>query len=140
MVAYKTSMSPRYSLDDLARLSGLPARTVRYYLQRGLVPRPHGERRGAWYDQVHLERLLQIGKWTAAGLSLERIEQLLAEPAATLSAELPRRRGDVAVRSHVHLGEGLELVIDAERAGIDPATHRRLVRALLEAADQVLGR
>lgn len=133
-------MPTRHSLDDLARLSGLPPRTVRYYVQRGLVPRPHGERRGAWYDEVHLERLLQIAKWTAAGLSLERIEQLVAEPGATLSAELPRRRGDIAVRSHVHLGDGLELVVDAERAGIDPETHRRLVRALLDAADQVLGR
>lgn len=68
-----------YSLDDLAERSETPARTIRYYIQRGLVSRPVGEKRGAHYTPGHLRQLLQIRKWVGAGLSLQRIAGLLQE-------------------------------------------------------------
>ena len=46
-------------------------------LQIGLVDRPQGETRAARYGSKHLEQLLLIKKWTAAGVSLERIRELL---------------------------------------------------------------
>ena len=64
---------PSYPLSELCVLAGLPPRTVRYYIQIGLVDRPQGETRAARYGARHLEQLLQIKKWTAAGVSLERI-------------------------------------------------------------------
>lgn len=72
---------PTYSLDDLAERSDTPARTIRYYIQRGLVDRPCGEKRGAYYTGAHLRQLLQIRRWVGAGMSLQRIAALLQEEA-----------------------------------------------------------
>jgi DNA-binding transcriptional MerR regulator len=47
-----------YSLDELCQLADMNLRTVRYYIQQGLVPGPEGKNRGARYFQLHLERLL----------------------------------------------------------------------------------
>ena len=69
--------APSYPLADLCVLADLPPRTVRYYVQIGLVDRPQGETRAARYGSKHLEQLLLIKKWTAAGVSLERIRELL---------------------------------------------------------------
>ena len=38
------------TLEALAACTEVPQRTIRYYIQRGLVPRPHGEKKGAYYD------------------------------------------------------------------------------------------
>ena len=63
-----------YTLDGLCTLAELPKRTVRYYIQLGLVDRPVGETRAAHYTSHHLEQLLQIRKWSEAGVSLERVK------------------------------------------------------------------
>jgi DNA-binding transcriptional MerR regulator len=83
-------------------------RTVRYYIQIGLVDRPVGETRAAYYTSHHLEQLLQIRKWTQAGVSLERIHELLAGEAPPVP---PRARGagSVEVWSHLVVADGLEI-------------------------------
>ena len=74
----------RYTLNDLCQLIELTPRTVRFYIQKALIPAPEGSGRGAYYTQVHLERLLEIRKWQDAGLSLERIGELLFIEADTI--------------------------------------------------------
>ena len=113
-------------------LVDLPPRTVRYYIQLGLVDRPVGETRAARYGTTHVEQLLQIKKWTAAGLSLARIGELLhgEEP------DVPPRRqqpGSVEVRSHLMVAEGVDLVIEPGRAGLTPKQVRQLARAVMAA-------
>ena len=66
-------MTTMFSLQQLVELTGLPLRTIRYYIQLGLVDRPEGERRTATYHQQHLQQLLSIKHWSDAGLPLERI-------------------------------------------------------------------
>ena len=57
MVSIKRVMNetpaPSYSIDELAALAELPRRTVRYYIQQGLVDRPIGEKRAAYYTASH---------------------------------------------------------------------------------------
>ena len=90
-------MRQTYSLQELAALVELPERTVRYYIQLGLVDRPEGETRAARYGERHLEQLLEIRKWQRAGLSLERIFREL--PAVPLRDEVwPQFLRDNAVR------------------------------------------
>ena len=48
--------SPSYPLAELCVLVDLPPRTVRYYVQIGLVDRPQGETRAARYGAVQLEQ------------------------------------------------------------------------------------
>ena len=127
----------RHSLSDLAALAGLPQRTVRYYIQRGLLDRPIGETRAAYYTASHLERLLEIRRWTQAGVSLERIQELLA--GAAEPARVPERRsGTVEVRSHLTVAPGIELVVEPGRAGLAPEQVRRLFRDVLALHERLL--
>ena len=128
----------RFSLEDLSGLTGLSARTIRFYIQEGVVDRPRGIRRGAWYLEQHLEQLLAIRRWQAAGLSLERIRELVHRHADDVDVPPVRRRpGDVEVWSHVALAEGLELLIEPGRAGLSPEQLRRLAAECVQVADRI---
>jgi DNA-binding transcriptional MerR regulator len=121
--------APRYSIDELAALAELPRRTVRYYIQQGLVDRPIGEKRAAYYTALHLEQLLTIRKWQHAGLSLDRIREILAGPdAGTLPPARPRGAGTVEVWSHLVVADGLEVTLEPGRAGLSPEEVRAFFR------------
>lgn len=119
-----------YSLAELCVLADLPVRTVRYYVQIGLVDRPEGETRAARYGSKHLEQLLLIRKWTAAGVSLDRIRELLhgAPPPVAPRAQAI---GTVEVRSHLTVADGVEVVIEPQRAGLTPEQVRRFTRGVM---------
>jgi DNA-binding transcriptional MerR regulator len=130
-----TSDDRRFSLDELAALASLPRRTVRYYIQQGLVDRPAGGgTRAAYYTPRHLEQLLTIAKWSEAGLSLERIRELLRGEAPPVPAP---PRGTVEVRSHLLIADGVELVIEPGRAGLTPEQVRRLFREVLQRFESI---
>jgi DNA-binding transcriptional MerR regulator len=122
----------RYSLDELATLAGVTARTVRYYIGQGLIDRPEGEKRGAHYLRRHLEQLLLVRRWTDAGLSLERVRELV-EGAPEEPSPRAARPGSVEVWSRVTLVDGLELSIEPGRAGLTPEQVRALVREVTAA-------
>lgn len=65
------------TLAELAEGTGIPARTVRYYIARGLLPGPDKAGRGAEYNEQHLERLQQIVRLQAEGHPLAEIARLL---------------------------------------------------------------
>ena len=121
-----------FSLDELCALTDLAKRTVRYYVQIGLVKRPVGETRAARYGTLHLEQLLCIKKWTAAGVSLDRIRDLLQGETAPVPAR-PRAPGALEVCSHLTVTDGIEIVIEPGRAGLSPEQLRQFVRAVIAA-------
>jgi DNA-binding transcriptional MerR regulator len=54
-----------YTLEELAAVSGVPARTIRYYQAEKLLQKPHRDRRDARfarYGEEHLERLRLVGE------------------------------------------------------------------------------
>lgn len=128
--------STPYSIDELSTLAGVTARTVRYYIAEGLLDRPEGEKRGAHYLDRHLQQLLQIRRWTEAGLSLDRIRELRAG-ASDDPPPRPVRPGTVEVWSRVTLADGLELQIEPGRAGLSPEQVRAFVRAVQAAYREV---
>jgi DNA-binding transcriptional MerR regulator len=128
---------PRYSLDELAALAGVSRRTLRYYIQLGLIERPIGETRAAYYTAIHLEQLLTVLKYSKAGLALDRIAVLLSTPLAAAPVA-PPRAGTVEVRSHLTLADGVELVLDAGRAGLSPAQVRTLFRDVLAVYSRII--
>ena len=125
----------RLTIAHLSEKTGVPERTIRYYIDRGLVPSAHGERRGAWYDTVHLEPLLRIQQWREAGLSLEAIAELLRGDTRGGSRSLPA--GAVEVRSHLVVAEGVELVVAPERADLSSQQIRQLFTWVQERIDQL---
>ena len=131
-------MEPSYPLTDLCVLADLPARTIRYYVQVGLVDRPQGETRAAKYGPRHLEQLLLIRKWTAAGVSLERIRELLQGQDAPIPAR-PAQPGSVEVCSHLKVADGVEVVIEPGRAGLTPEQVRSFIKGVMTAFAQASG-
>lgn len=119
-----------YSLDELCTLAELPKRTVRYYMQLGLVDRPVGETRAAHYTSRQLEQLLTIRKWTQAGVSLERIRELL-DGAPPPVPPRPRASGTVEVWSHLIVADGIEITLEPGRAGLTPEQARAFFKGVL---------
>lgn len=128
-------MDQEFSINELCTLADLPARTVRFYIQQGLVSRPQGEKKGAKYNLAHLDQLLSIKKWQAAGLSLERIRELLVEPGADDVPPRPRWSGMVEVWSRLHVADGVELQVEPGRSGLKPEQLRRFLKEVLAAYD-----
>jgi len=75
------------TLADLAESSGLPARTVRFYIARGLLEGPVKSGRAAAYTNEHLARLEKIKELQAKGRTLSEIGQSLAGVVAQKSAQ-----------------------------------------------------
>lgn len=74
-VAY-TGRVATYRRDELAELSGVPARTIRYYQSVGLLPKPERVGKEAVFNGEHLNRLRQIADMHAKGLRLEGIREV----------------------------------------------------------------
>ena len=67
-----------YTVGELAEAGGVSRRTVRFYVQRGLLPPPEGLGRGAHYTEDHLAALLRIKAWQEQGAALDAIAARLA--------------------------------------------------------------
>jgi DNA-binding transcriptional MerR regulator len=124
------SQTDQHTLNELCVLADLPIRTVRYYVQNGLVDRPDGETRAARYGARHVEQVLLIKKWTAAGVSLERVRELLHGQEAPVAAR-PRKAGSVEVCSHLYVADGLEIIIEPGRAQMTPEQVRQFTRGVI---------
>lgn len=79
-----------FRIDDLARLSGVPSRTIRFYNTQGLLPPPIMRGRVAYYNQEHLLTLGIIRELKEQqNLPLDVIKQLL---------EIRAQQGDVQMK------------------------------------------
>lgn len=125
----------KLSLQQLSERTGIAERTIRYYIQRGLLPAPEGLKRGAHYSESHAADLLRIRHWQESGLSLEAIGDLLqARQEAPLA---PARPGAVEVRSHLTVAEGVELVVAPDRCRLTQVQLRQLFHRVEEALAQI---
>jgi MerR family transcriptional regulator, copper efflux regulator len=71
-------MGPRVTIGQAARTSGVPARTIRYYEQVGLLPPPSRAASGyRLYDRRQVERLRFVGRARALGLPLRQLTALM---------------------------------------------------------------
>lgn len=121
-MSYSSAMSapdPTLHIDELAARGGVSRRTVRFYVQRGLLDGPTGAGRGATYSEAHLERLIRIRDLQAAGVSLTEIEARLSAPA---EASRPPQRPSVRAQSTwvFELAPGVSLHVAAD--ALSPAT------------------
>jgi DNA-binding transcriptional MerR regulator len=74
------------TLAELSDASGVPARTLRFYIARGLLSGPAKAGRGATYTDDHLRRVEQIKKWQVEGRMLSEIGRELAGPPDAVEA------------------------------------------------------
>jgi DNA-binding transcriptional MerR regulator len=125
-----SDVDQQHSISELCILADMPVRTLRYYVQTGLVDRPDGGTKGAKYGAKHLEQLLLIKKWSSAGVSLERIKELLRGEEAPVPAKA-RKAGAIEVCSHLHVADGLEVVLEPSRAGLTPEQVRKFAKGVM---------
>jgi len=127
-----------FSLNELCTITDMNKRKVRFYIQKGLVDRPEGTGKGAYYTLRHLEQLLAIRKWKDAGLSLERIQDIINEAGEDgktgkpLPPPRPRRPGSIEVWSRLYIDDGIELHIEPGRSGLTPEQVRAVCSAVAE--------
>ena len=151
-----------YGIEELAELGGVTRRTVRYYVERGLLPTPLGTGRGPHYTAAHLERLIHIRTLQETGVPLAEVAARLdGAPQTPASATAALRRHGVGAGSaatfperstslrasstHVLpeggtwmrfvLVEGVELHVRTGAASLQPSQLARLI----EATRQTLG-
>lgn len=87
-----------YKLDELAEKANVSPRTIRYYVQRGLLPAPEFRGKDTAYSQAHLLRLRAIKRLQQSHLPLDEIQARVAsaserdlERIASVDAEDARR-------------------------------------------------
>jgi len=82
------------SLAELSEQSGVSERTIRYYIQFGLLPGPEGAGPKASYGQGHLGRLRMIRMLQERHLPLSAIRKVLAQTSEkeieSMAEERPR--------------------------------------------------
>ncbi|MDZ4804366.1 MAG: MerR family transcriptional regulator [Candidatus Eisenbacteria bacterium] len=102
-------MTPRrFSITELAQVAGISGRTVRYYVQRGLIPPPDGRGPGRHYGQEHLDRILKLRDLQRTGLSLDLATTALTGRACEPVPDEPIERELV---TRLKLGDGLHLEV-----------------------------
>ncbi len=128
----------RYLIEELCTLTGFPRRTVRYYVQEGLVDPPAGRGRGGFYDDRHVAQLVRIRELQDQGYRLDAIRGLLGRQAPVeAAAEAPppaSRPLPASSWTRLPVAPGVELHVSAEAAErLGPA-----VAAALEAARSII--
>ncbi len=128
-----------FTANELSQLTDIPKRTVRYYIQLGLVDRPIGETKAAYYVDTHLDQLIRVKRLTEDKVPLERIRQVMngeveAPPIST------RKPGSIEVKTHVHVLPGVEIQISPELSGLSPEQIRMLLKVVMAATQRVLNK
>ena len=81
--------SEALTLADLAAATGIPGRTIRFYIAQGLMDGPDTAGRTARYAPRHLERLQAIQAAKQQGLTLGEIRRRLAGPVEEATSPSP---------------------------------------------------
>lgn len=72
-------MSARIQIGELARTTGVPARTIRFYEAKGIIPEPDRSPSGyRLYDAQAVNRLRFLRRAQSAGLTLGEIRGVVA--------------------------------------------------------------
>jgi DNA-binding transcriptional MerR regulator len=129
----------QFGIQELADRAGVSRRTVRYYVQRGLLPVPTGTGRGKHYNARHLEALVRVRNLQEAGVSLAEIERPASgDPEVATISQAPLIRRRIVRREaylRIEIAPGIELHID-HGLGLDRATSALIVSTVQQIVSQ----
>src|SRR2546423_5586380 len=122
------AVATRYSIGELARLTGLPVRTIRFYSDSGLVPEagrtPAGYR---MYDRDAVERLGFVRTLRDLGIDLPTIGRVLErEVSVTSVASAHAAALDIQIRG-LRLRRAVLRAV-AQRGGTNPQSMPQSIR------------
>lgn len=99
----------RFGIDELATLGGVSRRTVRYYVQEGLLPAPLGVGRGDHYGRAHLDQLLKVKALQEGGRTLDDIRRGLHHRSRAAERAVAGPAPERSVWRRLTLAPGVEL-------------------------------
>lgn len=109
-------MEKRYTAGELARWAGVSARTIRFYEEKGILqPRERSGEGYRLYDDSAILRLQEILMLKYVGLSLEEIQQTLAQGEKLSVAELLVRQRELVLEERGRLDRILKVIDQAKR-------------------------
>jgi DNA-binding transcriptional MerR regulator len=117
------------SLQDLSDQTGVPGRTIRFYITRGLLPAPLKSGRRAAYGRQHLALLERIKSLQAEGKTLQEV-------ALVLGGGHPTAEPALAHRSWLEYQVADDVIVRLP-ADLSPWRHRHIRRQLAEFAAQL---
>ncbi len=121
-----SSEQGRYTVDEVADLTGTTVRTIRWYQSEGLLPSPRRAGRVAVYDADHVARLESIRDLQSHGLTLIAIRRLLDRaPGSAATTALAFVKAAIAQSAEV----------DAEAEVITKAEGARRLRIDIDEVD-----
>lgn len=132
-----------FSLEELCSLVDMSKRKIRFYIQKGLVDSPKGTGKGAYYTHRNLEQLLTVRKWKEAGLTLDRIQDLLesesqeTDSGTPVPPPRPKQPGSIEVWSHLLISDGIELHVEPNRSSLTPEQTRALCQLVLAQFEKI---
>ena len=109
------------NIGEVSQAAGLPAKTIRYYEDIGLITPLRGANGYRQFTQAHLHKLAFIARARGLGFSIDQCRTLLA-----LYEDRGRASADVKDLAKTHLDE-----IDAKMAEL--AEMRRILADLVQA-------
>lgn len=116
----------KYTLAELAKNTGVTARTIRYWIGEQLIDGPVGQGKGAYYTEKHAEAIFRVKKMKdEQGLTLAAIKINQGFPEAETETLRTRRL------THISPIPGVDLLIDD---AIAPQHKRLFIKAVVDAA------
>lgn len=106
-------------IAEVARISGLPASTLRYYEEKGLIRSSGRIGLRRQFDTATLQRLGLIALGRRAGLSLDQIATMFSADGMNIDRDLLRERArelDRRIRELVAMRDGLLHAADCNAA------------------------
>jgi DNA-binding transcriptional MerR regulator len=97
-----------YTIDELATLTRVPSRTIRFYQSKGALQAPEIRGRVAYYGPAHVERLKLIGSLQDRGISIRAIRDLLVQA----------DKGELALNEWLGLEQQLQEPWQSDRARV----------------------
>ncbi len=135
----------QWDLNELADAAGVTPRTVRYYVQQGLLPSPATRGPGAHYERDHLDRLRLIKRLQRQHYPLAEIRRRLEAldddgvrtalqetPEPTHGSALDYARDILASGSHRVLREAWMPPLMSLASPTEPVRHKKETRSTWE--------
>jgi DNA-binding transcriptional MerR regulator len=118
-----------YTIEELSELTGYTRRTIRYYIQQGLLEPPAGRGRGGFYNDSHVSKLREIRAQQEKGIKLAALLEQ-SKPGTDAALEYDRElwvRYPVIPGIEIHIQRHVE-----EREGRRIPEIIRMVKSLLK--------
>lgn len=122
----------RITIEDLCNEFGVSRRTVRYYVQEGLLEPPAGRGRGGFYSDSHRTKLRQILALRDQGLPLALIRRELEPELNTPSITVLEPKGNEHRETVMEISAGLSLNVHDRHFSKDPELFRTLARKIAQ--------